>query len=89
VKFSLQAVATVLFVVWLILLAPWLIFAALSGMAFDADSTVRAYIFVSSVWTYPLAVVIVAIFRKRKPLVALLPFLNIAALFSDLLWKSN
>jgi len=57
-------------------------------MAFDSGSTLRAYIFVSAVWTYPLAVIIVAIFKKRAPLVALLPCLNIAAFFSDLLWKS-
>jgi hypothetical protein len=83
------AFATVLFVGWPVLLLPWLIFAALSAMAFDAGSTVRAYIFVSSVGTYPLAVVIVAIYRRREPVVALLPFLNIPTFFSDLLWKSN
>ena len=31
-----------------------------------------------SLWTYPVAVVIVAILRRKLPLIVLLPFVNIA-----------
>ena len=68
----------VLFVVWLILLLPWIFFAPLSLMAFDGGSTVLVYTFLFSFWTYPLAVLIVKIFRERSPLIVLLPCLNIA-----------
>jgi hypothetical protein len=79
----------ILFLLWMFLLLPWVILAGLVGMAFDAGSTLRAYIVVSSVWTYPVSVWMVWRFRERSPVIALLPFLNIAALLSDVLWKSN
>jgi len=79
----------ILFVIWVILLLPWLPFFLASGMAFDGGPTLRAYVFVGSLWTYPVSVVIVANFRQQKPLLALLPVLNIIGVFSDLLWKSN
>jgi hypothetical protein len=79
----------ILFVIWLFLLLPWVPFFFLSGMAFDGGPTLRACIFVGFFWTYPISVFIVAIFRERKPLLALLPVLNILGVFSDLLWRSN
>jgi hypothetical protein len=80
-KFSLQNAETLLFGAWLLLLVPWIVVALLSGMAFDGGPTLKAYLFVSSAWTYPLAVGVVAIFRKRAPLVTLLPCLNLVAFF--------
>ena len=78
----------ILFIAWLILLLPWVPLFLLSGMAFDAGP-LRAYIFIGSLWTYPVSVVIVAIFREKKPLLAFLPILNILGIFSDVLWKSH
>lgn len=77
-----------LFFIWLILLLPWMPLAPLSLMAFDAGSTIRAYIFISSMWTYPFLVLIVAIFKDRKSWVVLLPFLNVVGIVSDSLWKN-
>lgn len=81
--------ATVLFVVWLVLLLPWLLFVALSGMAFDSGNTLRAYVFICSLWTYPASVWVVWKFREEMPVVAMLPLLNLLGVFSDVLWKSN
>ncbi|MBI3476169.1 MAG: hypothetical protein HY010_10580 [Acidobacteria bacterium] len=74
---GLDEVAGVLFVMWLILLLPCLLLAPISLMAFDAGQTPKANAFVWSIWTYPVAVVIVAIFRKKAPVIALLPFVNV------------
>jgi hypothetical protein len=78
----LEKFARRLFVLWLVLLAPWLFLAPLALMAFDAGPTSEAYVFVYSIWTYPVAVGIVAIFRKKIPGIVLLPSLNILALLS-------
>ncbi len=71
--------AKYVFVFWLVLLLPWLLIAPLSAMAFDAGSTAEAYTFVWSVWTYPITVGIVAVFRRWVPWLVLLPLLNVAA----------
>ena len=78
-KLTLQKATTGLFILWLILLLPWLFLAPLSLMAFDAGATANAYVFVLSIWTYPVAVGLTAIFRKKAPGLLLLPCLNIAA----------
>jgi len=56
---------TALFSIWLILLLPWLFLAPLAPMAFDAGPTFKTYVFVWSIWTYPAAVGIAAIVRKK------------------------
>jgi hypothetical protein len=71
--------AKVLFIVWLVLLLPWFLFAGLSGMAFDAGPSAEAYTFVWSVWTYPVTLGIAAVLRRWVPWIVLLPFLNMAA----------
>jgi hypothetical protein len=62
---------------------------ALAGMAFDAGSTLRAYMFVSFMWTYPISVAVAwfVVFIKKKPLAALLPCVNVLGVFIDFLWK--
>ncbi len=80
--------AKYVFVFWLVLLFPWLLFAPLSGMAFDAGPTAEAYTFFWSVWTYPITVGIAAVFRRWVPWLVLLPLLNVAGCgASDLLHK--
>lgn len=55
----------------LALLLPWLPFALLSGMAFDGGDTLHARFFLLSVWTYPVAVIIVPPRNARPGLVLL------------------
>jgi hypothetical protein len=86
---TIDTLTKALFVFWLFLLLPWLILAPMSGMAFDAGYTVRAYIFSSSVLTYPVSVIIAGFFGGKQRLLILLPCLNILGAFSDLLWKSS
>lgn len=73
-----NVVTLFLLVLWLILLVPWLFFAGLSAMAFDPGPSFAAYVFVLAILTYPVSVVIVLTFRKKLPLISLLPCANIA-----------
>jgi hypothetical protein len=70
--------ARYVFVLWAVLIVPWLLVAPLSSMAFDGGYTAEAYAFVWSVWTYPITVGIVALCRRWSPWIVLLPLLNIA-----------
>ena len=80
-KLTAEEITKGLFFLWIVLLLPWLVFAPLSGMAFDAGPTFAVYVFVISIWTYPVSVGIVWKFREKAPLIALLPCVNIAACF--------
>jgi hypothetical protein len=71
--------AKALFVIWLVLFLPWLFIAPLLGMAFDSPPTLSIYVGVWSVWTYPLSVGIVWMFRKKYPWITLFPFINLIA----------
>lgn len=82
-----QRATKVLLVAWLILLLPWLFVAFESLFIADSDHSLKVLIF-SSVWSYPLAVGIVAIFRKEAPLIALLPCLNILAIVLAIIFMS-
>ncbi len=76
------------FILWVILLAPWMVFAGLSGMAFDGGYTAEAYMFFWLLLTYPVSVAVAAFLRRWFPPAALLPVLNIAGCFlSPLLHK--
>jgi hypothetical protein len=77
-KQTLEEIAAGLFLLWIVLLLPWLLFATVSLIAFDAGPSFAVYIFVASIWTYPVSVGIVWWFRDREPLIALLPCVNIA-----------
>jgi hypothetical protein len=66
-----------LLIAWAVLLIPWVPFAMLSGLAFDGGPTPQAYVFFWSVLTYPVAVVIAVLSRKRVPVLLLIPFLNV------------
>ena len=71
--------ARALFIFWLILLVPWMLVGPLSGMAFDGGATAEAYVFFWSTITYPVSVVLTALFRRWYPYAVLLPVLNFAA----------
>jgi hypothetical protein len=75
---EIPAATKVIFIFWLVLLVPWLVVAPLSGMAFDGGDTAEAYVFAGSVWTYPITVGVVGVFRKWAPWIVLLPLLNLA-----------
>jgi hypothetical protein len=67
------------FIFWLILLVPWMMFGPLSGMAFDGGATAEAYVFFWSTITYPVSVALAALFRRWYPYAVILPVLNFAA----------
>jgi hypothetical protein len=46
----------ILLALWVVLLIPWLPFAALVGMAFDSGNRVAAALIVLSAWSYGPAV---------------------------------
>jgi hypothetical protein len=69
----------ILLYIWFALLIPWFLFAMLCGMAFDAGPTWFVYMFVWSTWTYPLALGLAFAFRRKAPLLSLLPALNLIA----------
>jgi hypothetical protein len=64
---------------WTVVFIPWFPFMMLSGLAFEGGDNWYAYALVWSMWTYPIMVAILFVFRrwKRAPLLALLPVLNI------------
>lgn len=78
---AIKLTSNVVFYVWLLLLLPWFLFARLAGMAFDGGTTLGAYAFVISVWTYPLSVLVVGLFRRRVPSLISLAILNFCGTF--------
>jgi hypothetical protein len=71
-----QKLATILLIVWLVLLVPWFIAIQWVGLVFDGGVTWSAYLAFWSVWTYPLTVFAGAALRKKSPAFILLPLLN-------------
>jgi hypothetical protein len=65
---------------WKLLLVPWLLLAPLSGMAFDAGPT-RGHLFMWFFWTYPVSVLISAVFKEVVPAIVALPLVNVIAVF--------
>jgi hypothetical protein len=76
-KETIEKSVSVLFLLWFVLLLPWLAFAMVSLMAFDDGPKFGVYLFVWSIWTYPVSVGIAWWFRDRAIAVALLPCVNI------------
>ena len=72
---------TALYVFWIILLVPWVPFAPLSLMAFDAGPSFGAYLFVGCVWSYPITVFLAFILRQKVRMIGFLPCLNFAIVF--------
>jgi len=67
-----------LFFIWNILLLPWTVVACAMAMAFDSPATLSTYVGVWSIWSYPISVGIVWLFRKKHPLIVLFPCINFA-----------
>ena len=65
-----------LFIVWLILLLPWIVVAPFVALMFDGPPTLSIYIGAWSIWSYPVSVGVVGIFRGKNPVASLFPCLN-------------
>ena len=76
-KQTLEQVASALFFVWIALLLPWLVLAPLAAMAFDFGAKFAVYVFIGSIWTYPVSVGVAWKLQQFNPLIALLPCINI------------
>ena len=74
-------VARVLLVLWVVLLIPWLPFAALAGMAFDSGNRLAASLFVLSAWSYGPAVFAAFKLLNRSRKAVFLPFFSFAGVF--------
>ena len=72
----------VIFVIWFLILIPWLPFMTLmgSGMAFDGGNTAGEWAFAGTAWAYPCLVAVAWFFRKRKPVLVWLPILPLLVL---------
>ena len=89
VRRVLHTAVNVMLVIWCVLLVPWYQVVPFAAMAADSGITTRVYVFVWSLWTYPVSVGIAFIGgvcgqngvfgRKMLPL-SLLPFLNVLGL---------
>jgi hypothetical protein len=51
-----------------------------SGMAFDGGETPGAYLFVTTIWSFPVLVGIAFFLRKRNPSLVALPAIPLAIL---------
>ena len=78
---KIKLATKIVFVIWLVLLIPWFVFAPLAAMAFDPGPSRTAEVFVWSTWTYPVSVLIVGLLRRKAPWVVLLPVVNLAGFF--------
>jgi len=61
-----ETIHKVLFVLWILLLVPWLPFAPFSAMAFDAGPSFSVYLFVVSLWTYPVTVLVAFVLYQKN-----------------------
>jgi hypothetical protein len=76
-----KTVVKIINAIWLVLLVPWLPFAAFCGMAFDGGYTWHAYMFVWSTLLYPATVLVALVSRQKLPPLVLLPLLCVAGFF--------
>jgi hypothetical protein len=69
--------------VWLVLIIPWFWFAPLSFMAFDGGDNIHARLFVLSVCTYPIFVIVTVLLRKRSAWTLLFPCISLAGILAS------
>jgi len=85
-RLTTTEIHTALFFLWVILALSWIVFAPLLGMAFDSGrQSLRVYMFVAAVWSYPVAVILAAVLRRKAPRIAFLPFVSVVSAL--VLWK--
>ena len=68
-------------VIWLGLCVLWIPFAPMAAMAFDNGPNWHAYLFVWSVWLYPVSALISFWMRRRLRVFIFLPVLNLIGIF--------
>lgn len=72
-----QKQGKVLFIVWLILLLPWIVVTPFLALLFDGPRTLSVYIGAWSIWSYPLSVGVVWMFKGKNPVASLFPCMNV------------
>ena len=75
-----ELLSRVVFWFYVVLLIPWPLVALVSLMAFDGGPSWNAYLFVTSIWTYPVSMFIAFKLRDRSPVWLFVPCVNIALL---------
>jgi len=68
-----------LLILWVFLLVFWIPLAMVSLMPVADSGTIDAYVFATSILTYPLVVLFAAIFRRRAKWIVFAPRINVAA----------
>ena len=63
---------------WIVTLPVGLVFMLVSGMAFDAGDHWDVDVFVGAAYTYPISIVLAFLFRRKRPMLVFLPWVNIA-----------
>lgn len=71
-----QKQGKVLFIVWLILLLPWIVVTPFLALLFDGPRTLSVYIGAWSIWSYPLSVGVVWMCKRKNPVASLFPCMN-------------
>jgi hypothetical protein len=66
---------------WMLTLPITILFASVSGMAADGGYHPSVYIFMGAAFTYPISIVLAISFRRKFPLLVLLPCLNVVVWF--------
>jgi len=69
-----------LLTIWFLLLVPWFPIALLAGMAV-INGEWWGYVFVWSMWTYPVTLYVAFKFKSKVPALSLLPVLNLVGVF--------
>lgn len=69
-------------ILWFLLLVPFFVLLFLVVMAFDGGSGLKTWTLVLSVWSYPAVLGLAMFLRRRKPLLILLPVVNLIAFFA-------
>jgi len=72
-----------LFIVWVILLVPWLPYAGAVVMVMYGGFSFSGLMIILSVWSYGIAVLVAFALRNRSRKAVLLPVLSIAAIVTS------
>ena len=68
-----------LLILWVFLLVFWIPLALVSLMPVADSGTIDAYVFATSILTYPLVVLFAAILRHKAKWIVFAPCINVAA----------